>query len=147
MKDINQSKKETKETPSDLHKPTTLNKAIKIAVGAMRKNLPMKIDDELSLTDVKAKERTMVLGYTLTNLTAEDISAKKLHDLLYEDIKKQVCSDNETTVMLKKGMVTEYQYEGKEKKFITAFEFDAKSCGLKTNAKQLMENLKKLLKK
>ncbi|MCF6245532.1 MAG: hypothetical protein L3J43_10925 [Sulfurovum sp.] len=131
----------------DLHTPTTLKNAMDIAVKAMSKNLPMKIDDELQLTKVNAKGNQMILGYTLTNLSSKDISASTLKSLLYEDIKNQVCTDKETVMMLKKGMVTEYTYEGKDMKYIGDFSFDAKTCGLKTHANQLLENVKKLIDK
>jgi len=44
-------------------------------------------------------------------------------------------------------MVTKYMYEGKDKKVIVDFSFDAKVCGLTTHANKLIENVKKLLHK
>ena len=75
---------------------------------------------------------------------------KKLRSLVYEDTKDQVCSDKETQVLLRQGVIVEYSYVGKNKKSIGADTFDAKKCGLKTNSekvKRLLENIKNMTKK
>ena len=131
----------------DMHKPVPLKESIKIATVVMNKDLPNMLDEELRLDRVEARDEKMIFHYTLVHFTPKTMPAKKLKSLMYKDIKKQVCSDNETIMMLKKGMKIDYLYKGKEKNPITTFVFDAKTCGLLTNVEQIKKNILNMIKK
>ena len=130
----------------DMHKPLPLKETLKITVDTLNKTLPTMLDEELRLDKVSAKGSKMTFHYTLVHFTPTSMSAKKLKSLMYEDIKTQVCTDKETKILLKKGMVVDYTYNGKDKKHITTFAFDAKICGLLTNVEQIKKNILNLIK-
>jgi len=140
------SKSKTKTQKIDMHKPLPLNETLQITANTLNKTLPTMQDEETRLDQVTTKGTTMTFHYTLVHFTPASMPARKLKSLMYEDIKTQVCTDNDTKMLLKKGMEVYYKYKGKNKKDITTFIFDAKTCGMNTHAKRLIENLNKLLK-
>ena len=130
----------------DMNKPLPLEKTLIITAETLNKDLPMIIDEELRFDRVEAKKNKMTFHYTLVHLTDKDISAEKLKSLLYEDLKSQACAEKDFKVLLKKGMLLDYHYVGKDKNDITTFSFEAKTCSLKTNLerlKGLLNNMKK----
>jgi len=131
----------------ELHKPLPLKDTLKITAATLNKTLPTMVDSELRLERVESKESTMKFYYTLVHFTRVDMPASRLKSLMYEDTKIQVCSDNDTMMLLKKGMKVEYVYTGKDKIDITTFLFDAKVCGVLTNIEHLKENIFNLIKK
>jgi hypothetical protein len=66
---------------------------------------------------------------------------------MYEDIKTQVCTEKDSVMLLKKGMLVDYAYKGKDKKHIITFAFDAKTCGFLTNVEQIKQNILNMIKK
>ena len=44
-------------------------------------------------------------------------------------------------------MLVDYAYNGKNKKHITTFAFDAKVCGYLTNVEQVKQNILNMIKK
>jgi len=140
-------KDDAKAKPLDMNKPQSLEKSIKIAVEVYNKNLPSMMDEELRLDKVGAEKHKMIFYYTLVHFTPKTMGANKLKSLMYEDIKTQVCTDNDTKKMLKKGMLLDYKYTGKNKKHITTFSFDAKTCGYLTNVDQIKKNILHMIKK
>jgi len=131
----------------DKHKLMSLNETLQITVKTLNKNLPTMLDEELRLDSVGAKGSQMSFMYTLVHFTPKEMPAKRLRELMYKDIKTQVCTDKESKMMLKKGMLVDYVYNGKNKKHITTFAFDAKTCGLTTNLEKIKKNILKLIKK
>jgi len=141
-------KKKNSDTKTiDLNKPVPLKVSIVIATDVYNKDLPKMLDEELRLNKVDADGNKMIFDYTLVHFTPESMTAKKLTSLMYSDVKKQVCSDNETVMMLKKGMKIDYLYHGEKNKHITTFAFDAKTCGVLTNVEQIKKNIFNLIKK
>ncbi len=136
-------KKTTKSTQTEaMQTAQPIVKALAMAASTFNKSLPMMTDEETRLDKVSAKEKKMTFHYTLVNLDNWSMPKLKLHKLIYDDTKSQVCSDTDTQGLLKKGASIAYRYVGKNNKPIDTFVFDAKSCGLKTN----FDNLKNLLK-
>lgn len=122
--------------PKNINKPQALNKTLQITADTLNNNLPTMVDEELRLDKVSADGSKMIFNYTLVHFTAQTMGAKKLKSLMYEDIKTQVYTDKESKMMLKKGMLVDYVYKGKNKKHITTFAFDAKTCGYMVNVEQ-----------
>jgi len=81
------------------------------------------------------------------HLTNKEISAEKFKSLIYENIKSQACVEKDFQILLKKGMLLDYHYVGKDKKEIARFAFEAKTCGLLTNVEQIRKNILNLIKK
>ena len=135
-----------KAKPLDMNKPQSLEKSIYLAVQTYNKNLPSMMDEELRLDKVSAEGNKMIFHYTLVHFTPQSMGENKLKSLMYEDIKTQVCTDKDTKIMLKKGMLVDYMYIGKNKKHITTFAFDAKTCGYITNVEQIKKNILNMLK-
>jgi len=104
-------------------------------------------DEELRFDKVSAEGYKLSFHYTLIHFTSVTMPAEKLHALMYEDMKTQVCADKETIGLLKKGMLVDYVYDGKDKKNIITFAFDAKVCGVLSNVEQLKKNIFNLIKK
>ena len=129
-------------TASAIQTAQPIEKALALASTTMNKTLPSMIDAELRLDKVTSKNKRMTFHYTIMHYTNWTMPKNKLHGLLYEDTKSQVCADKDTQGLLKKGAVIAYSYRGKNKNSIDTFVFDAKACGLKTN----LENLRNLLK-
>jgi hypothetical protein len=139
--------KNSKAKPVDLNKPQPLEKSIAIAAQTYNKNLPSMMDEELRLDKVGAKGSKMTFYYTLVHFTPQTMGANKLKSLMYEDIKTQVCTDKDTKMMLKKGMLVDYDYKGQNNKHITTFVYDAKTCGYLTNVEQIKKNILNMIKK
>jgi len=137
----------TEKQKIDMNKPLPLNETLKITVDTLNKTLPSMLDEELRLDKVTSEDRKMTLHYTLVNFTNASMSADKLKSLMYDDIKLQVCADKDTIMLLKKGMMLDYNYNGKDKKMITVFSFDAKICGMLTNVEQIKKNILNMIKK
>jgi hypothetical protein len=135
----------TKKT--DMNKPLPLNETLKITVDTLNKTLPTMLDKELRLDKVTSEDRKMTLHYTLVNFTNVSIPSDKLKSLMYDDIKLQVCADKDTIILLKKGMMLDYKYNGKDKKLITVFSFDTNICGILTNVEQIKKNILNMTKK
>lgn len=131
----------------DMHKAMPLNETLQITAKTLNKNLPSMLDEELRLDSVGAKGSQMSFMYTLVHFTPKEMQAKRLRELMYKDIKSQVCTDKESQMLLKKGMFVTYNYNGKNKEPITTFSFDAKTCGLLTNVEQIKKNILNLIKK
>jgi len=145
----NKDKKEKENAVSkaDMQKPQTLVKSLQMAVDAMNKTLPSKIDEEVRLDSVSSQGKKMTFHYTLVHLDNWSMPKLKLQSLMYDDTKSQVCSDKDTQGLLKRGASIAYRYVGKDKKSIDTFVFDAKSCGLTTNKEKLRKLLKNIGKK
>jgi len=138
----------TKPTPSHaMQTAQPLAKALSMAVDVMNKTLPMMTDEETRLDKVTSEDKKMTFHYTLVHLDNWSMPKLKLHKLIYNDTKSQVCSDKETQGLLKKGAVIAYSYSGKDNKPIETFVFDAKVCGVITNKDKLRNMLKNLGKK
>jgi len=131
----------------DNHESLPLKETLKITAETINKSLPTMVDEEVRLDKVSAEESKMTFHYTLVHFTPISMPAKKLKSLMYEDIKTQVCIDKDTKMLLKKGMLVDYTYNGKDKKHITTFAFDVKTCGLLTNVEQIKKNILNLIKK
>ena len=133
---VNETKnpKEKKETEKSMPLADTLQFTAK----TLNKDLPKMMDEELRFDHVDAKGKKMIFVYTLVHQTRWSMPSKNLRDLIYDDIKSQVCSDKESQGLLERGMVVAYQYSGKDNKPIDTFTFDAKACGLHTKADKLM---------
>ena len=125
----------------DMNKPLPLSETLKISVKEMNKSLPMMIDGELRHDKVESKGNTMTLKFTIVNFTLEEMSAEKLKGLMESDIRQGVCGDNDTQMLLKKGMKVIYDYSSKDNKHITQFVYDAKACGLESDIEMLKEIL------
>jgi len=141
------STEKSKTTKIDMNKPLPLHQTLKITAETLNKDLPTMLDEELRLDKVDATENKMYFDYTLVNFTPATMSGEKLKSLMYEDIKTQVCADKDSIMLLKKGMLVDYVYRGKEKKTITTFAFDAKVCGVLTNVEQIKKNILNLIEK
>ena len=133
--------------PVDMHKPLPLQETLKITVETLNKTLPMMLDEELRFDRVEAKKNKMIFDYTLVHISSKEMSADKLKSLLYKDIKTQACAEKDFQILLKKGMLLDYHYVGKDKQEITTFTFDAKTCGLLTNVEQIKKNILNMIKK
>lgn len=132
---------------SEMNKPLPLHETLKNTADTLNKDLPNMLDAELRLDKVTAQDNKMNFEYTLVHFTAQSMSAEKLNTLLYEDIKTQVCTDTDSILLLKKGMLVDYVYHGNDKKDITTFAFDAKVCGLLTHVEQIKKNILDLVQK
>ena len=137
----------TSKTALDMNKPLPLAETLKITAATLNKDLPTMIDSELRMDSVKSDKSTMTFLYTLVHITRSEMPANKLRELMYEDMKVQVCTDKDTRVLFKKGMHVNYEYYGKNKEHITTFAFDAKVCGMQTRKEKLKSFLKSLGKK
>lgn len=131
----------------DIHKPLSLNETLIITTETLNKTLPMMLDKELRFEKVEAKKNKMTFHYTLVHLTHKEMSADKLKSLLYADIKSQACAEKDFQLLLKKGMLLDYHYLGKDKQDISTFSFEAKTCGLLTNVEQIKKNILNLVRK
>ena len=120
---------------------------LQLTAKTLNKDLPKMIDAELRFDHVDAKWKQMSFAYTLVHQTRWSMPPKNLRDLIYDDIKTQVCSDKESQGLLENGMVVSYKYRDKDKKPIDTFIFDAKACGLQTKAQKLMHLLRTISKK
>ena len=143
----NKQASSSKKNKIDMNKPLPLKETLKITADTLNKDLPSMVDEELRLDKVHAEGYKMVFKYTLVNFTPQSMSGEKLKSLMYEDIKTQVCTDKDSKLMLKKGMLVDYAYSGKNKKHITTFAFDAKVCGYLTNVEQIKQNILNMIKK
>ena len=131
----------------DMHKSLPLKETLKITADTLNKTLPIMVDEELRFDKVSAEGSKMTFHYMLVHFTLETMTAKQLKSLMYEDMKTQVCTDKDTKILLKKGMVVDYTYNGKDKTHITTFAFDAKACGFLTNVEQIKNNILNMIKK
>ena len=136
-----------KQNKIDMSKPLPLPETLKITADTLNKTLPSMVDEELRLDKVTAKDRKMTFHYTLVNFTNVSMPSNKLKSLMYDDMKNQVCADKDTIMLLKQGMTLDYNYNGKDKKLITVFAFDAKTCGVLTNVEQIKKNILNMIKK
>lgn len=136
-----------KENKIDMSKPLPLLETLKITADTLNKTLPSMLDEELRLDKVTSEDRKMTFHYTLVHFTNVSMPSDKLKSLMYDDIKTQVCTDKDTIMLLKKGMMLDYNYNGKDKKLITVFSFDAKICGVLTNVEQVKKNILNMIKK
>ena len=125
----------------DMNRPVPFAESLKISADVMNESLPIMVDAELRHDKVETKETTMIFKFTLVNFTEEEMDADKLRYLMEEDIKQGVCSDADSRMMLKRGMIVVYDYSDKNKKHIAHFDYDAKACGLTTNLAMLQENI------
>ena len=121
----------------DMNKPVPFAESLKISADVMNESLPIMVDNELRHDKVETKETTMTFKFTLVNFTEEEMGAEKLKELMESDIRQGVCSDADSRMMLKRGMKVVYDYSDKNKKHITHFDYDAKTCGLTTNLAML----------
>ena len=125
----------------DRNKPLPLPETLKVSAEVINKSLPVMIDGELRHDKVEIEGNTMTLKFTLVNFTLEEMSAKKLKELMEADIRQGVCGDNETLMLLQKGMKVIYDYTSKDEKHMTQFEYDAKVCGLQSDIEMLKDIL------
>lgn len=125
----------------DMGKKLPLAETLKVSAEELNRSLPMMIDDELRHDKVEVNGNTMVFKFTLVHFTANEMSAEELKYHLEPDIRAGLCQDIETLEMLRKKMILIYDYAGKNRKHITQFEYDAKSCGLESD----IERLKRIL--
>jgi hypothetical protein len=130
----------------DMNTPVSLEESLKISAEVMNKSLPVMIDAELRHDKVMAEGKKLIFKYTLVHFTKEEMSAHKLKSLMEEDTKKEVCSDKDSQMILKKGLTMVYDYSDKNKQYIAKFVFDAKACGIETDIDTL-KNLLNLVKK
>ena len=125
----------------DGSKPLPLPETLKFSAEVINKSLPVMIDGELRHDKVEIEGNTMTLKFTLVNFTLEEMSAKKLKELMEADIRQGVCGDYETLMLLQKGMKVIYDYTSKDEKHMTQFEYDAKVCGLQSDIEMLKDIL------
>jgi hypothetical protein len=107
-----------------------LDKTLKLTAKTLNKNLPEMLDEELRFDKVKAVGSKMTFLYTLVHYSNKTMSPRKLHSLMYGDVKKQVCQEPASIQLLKKGMTIDYVYKGVDMKNIAVFSFDEKVCKL-----------------
>lgn len=125
----------------DTQKRVPLAQTLKVSAEELNRSLPVMIDNELRHDKVEVNGNTMVFKFTLVNFTAKEMSAEELKYHIEPDIRVGLCTDLDTQEMLRKEMKVIYDYVGKNKKHITQFEYDAKSCGLESD----IDRLKQLL--
>ena len=131
----------------EFHKPMSLKETLQLTANTLNKNLPKMLDSELRLDVVDAEARKMRFMYTLVHFTPKEMTGSRLQSLMYEDTKLQVCNDSDSKMLLKKGMLVDYVYRGKDKNPIITFAFDAKVCGYLTNVEQIKSNILNMIKK
>ncbi len=125
----------------DMNKPVSFEESLKISADVMNKSLPIMVDSELRHDKVETKETTMTFKFTLVHFTKEEMDADKLKALMEADIKEGICSDEDSRIMLQRGMKVVYDYSDKNKKHIARFDYDAKACGLTINLAMMKENM------
>ena len=131
----------------DMNEPVPLAEALQLSVDVMNDSLPAMVDAELRHDKVEASGSTMTFRFTLVNFTREEMDAEKLKSLMEADIKQGVCGDKDTQVMLQKGIKMVYDYSDKNKKHITQFVYDAKTCGTQSDIDKLKDILNLTKKK
>jgi hypothetical protein len=139
-------KKDTK-PKEDMSASVPVAKALDIAAKTLNKGLPKMTDSETRLERVAAQKSKMIYDLTLVHFTNWSMPFMKLKSLLYKDLKTQVCSDEESQMILKKGVSISYRYSDKDARPIGTFDFDAKTCGLTTNLERIKKNILHMIKK
>ena len=114
----------------DMNEPVPFAESLKVSAAAMNKSLPVMVDDELRHDKVVIEDMTMTFKFTLVNFTEAEMSGSKLKSLMEKDIKQGLCSDEDSRMMLKRGMQVIYDYSDKSGKHITDFNYSAKDCGI-----------------
>ncbi len=132
---------------TQMSKSVPVQKSLEIAAKELNKNLPTMTDKEMRLERVTAEKSKMVYHFTLVHFTNWSMPFLKLKSLLYKDLKSQICNDNDSQMLLKKGVSIAYDYSDKDAKSIGTFSFDAKTCGLTTNVEQIKQNILNMIKK
>jgi hypothetical protein len=121
----------------DMNEPLPFLETLKMSAEEINKSLPVMLDGELRHDKVEVDGDTMTFKFTVVNFTAEEMNADRLTSYMEADIRQGVCGDSDTRLMLKRNLKVVYDYVGKEKKHITQFTYDAKSCGIKSVSKKL----------
>ncbi len=119
----------------NIHSVVPLAESLKISADMMNKELPVMVDAELRHDKVEIDGNTMILKFTLVNFTKKEMNANRLKSLIEADIRKNVCDDVDSQMMLKKGMQVVYDYVDKNNQHITQFHYDTATCGLKPRRK------------
>jgi len=139
-------KKDTK-PKENMSASVPVAKALDMAAKTLNKGLPKMTDSETRLEKVTAQKKKMIYDLTLVHFTNWSMPFMKLKSLLYKDLKTQVCSDEESQMLLKKGVSISYRYSDKDARPIGTFDFDAKTCGLTTNLERIKRNILHMIKK
>ena len=79
---------------------------LKFIAGELKKELPKKVDNELTATDVYARAGEMVYTYRLVNYSSAEINANKFQQMAQADLRKRVCKDRDVKRMWKHHDIT-----------------------------------------
>ena len=79
---------------------------LKFIAGELKKELPRKIDNELTATDIFARSGEMVYTYKLVNYSSAEIDARKFQELARTDLRGRVCKDRDIKRMWKHHDIT-----------------------------------------
>lgn len=81
----------------------------------LKAQLPKQVDDEITATDIFAREGEMVYTYKLVNYTSRQIDAGKFQELARTDLRKRICRERDIKAMWKHHDITfSFQFIAKD---------------------------------
>ncbi len=88
---------------------------LKHIASEMKKELPRKIDDDIVLSNVFAREGEMVYTGTLVKYGARELNGPKFRELAHSHLRKKVCGDRDVKRLWQRHDITfSYQFLGND---------------------------------
>lgn len=117
----------------DMNIPVQLEASLRIVANEMNKSLPEMVDAEIRHDKVEVDNLNLILKFTLVNFSKEEVNEERLKSIVEDDIRKQVCEDEDSQIMLDQGIKVIYKYVDRNQEYISQFIYDEKVCNLFTN--------------
>ncbi len=81
----------------------------------LKGQLPKKIDDELTATDIYARAGEMVYTYQLVNYASQELDGDKFRDMVQGELRKRICRERDIKRMWKHHDITfSFQFIAKD---------------------------------
>lgn len=88
---------------------------LKDIASRIKAQLPKQVDEELTATDIFAREGEMVYTYKLVNYSSREIDGAKFRDLVQTDLRRRICREREIKAMWKHHDLTfSFQFIAKD---------------------------------
>jgi hypothetical protein len=116
---------ETSAKPTDAFRQAVLKRS----ADQLNKSVPMKVDEETTLTKVEVEKDGLLYNYELVNYTSAQLPSDAANQTFRPLVKERLCADEKTKADLKNGYSYYYSYFGNDKKLITKFAITPKDCG------------------